>query len=251
MTAFLRVGGLIFRDPVRQVLISDLADHFGYTHFNWFQQVHLPPDYQLAAQVLGLPARPSLFIDPPAGVTDRRGAPGIPSDSRVGYWDETGPPSIYRIDSHQFHRPERFDFTDSPASLVYDFVPNVSPTIFYTSLIGVKSGGQFDRLFTWRWGSTQSLLQPGSITYQNAVPFPPEQLQGGLTVLGTNLRDADLPLDILQGLIAAVAANVTLAQGLLPVGTPAVPEPSTLALAGVGGLALAGYGWRRWCRPAA
>jgi hypothetical protein len=134
---------------------------------------------------------------------------------------------------------------------------NVSESFTGTfSIIGTSSpflgvnllSGTFTDAFSGKVGQSGSASLRVSnptdmLTFTSALaPFLPTGPPSGMSLSFTNLSQN---LVVVNGSIGAVG-NTTMSQsGVFSASTHAIPEPSSLLIAGIGGLGLIGYGLRR------
>lgn len=203
--------------PENGYTIDDVANAFGYNHFNWVNIAIELPGSQTSMGV----ATP--FIDPPKSAYPD-------ADDLPFYWDEGNASSTIdkHLGSHISADRRSLQFVDIPQ---VNFLWPWQKMSFHTVLVGVyENGYDWDPLHVIEWSSNYTLDGGGVLPYNTTYPTDWTPDQGGIFGSRT-ISLSDLSPEERQLLIANGAQNIQ----------EPIPEPGTLLLLTTGLLGMGGY----------
>lgn len=195
--------------PANGCTLQQVAQASGFDHFNWINLVtRVPLDMRLICS-LRIP-----FFDPRPG--RQALCPAGWNDTLDYYWNEVnenGTTSNTELDS--WTKVNSLTFKDTPS---WESAAPNNVMRFYTSLVGVTSGNNYEILETFIWESSYNGTAGGVRRLANSSDPDPGSGEGGVRMVAGSIALGDVPLALRQFLAASGALQVPLPDATDPDG---------------------------------
>ena len=187
--------------------ISNVANAYGYHHFNWINLVvKAPADMVLlCGGGSGLP-----ILDPVPGT--QLFCPSGWADNLDYYWNEINEDgSILNTELDRFTGSNALTFRDTPSWATLNSGNKIR---FVTSLVGVKEGNRYAVLDSFSWETDFNGTAGGVTTFRNASDPDDGTGTGGVQILAEGIETIDLPIAVRQALALMGVEDVPLPEAI-------------------------------------